>query len=57
MLRQNKSDTLFLAFQIDIEEAEFSEGGFTNWINSGALDNVRQIALELHIYQNEENPK
>jgi len=43
--------------KIDIEAAEFSEGGFSNWINSGALNNVRQIALELHIYQNEKNQK
>ena len=35
--------------QIDIEGYEFSEGGFKDWISSGALENVSQIALELHI--------
>ena len=34
--------------QIDIEGAEFSSGGFSDWISTGALDNVNQIALELH---------
>ena len=35
--------------QIDIEGYEFSEGGFEDWISSGALETVSQIALELHI--------
>ena len=36
-------------FKIDIEGTEFSEGGFQDWISSGALQTVSQIALELHI--------
>ena len=35
--------------QIDIEAHEFTEGGFDDWITSGALENVGQIALELHV--------
>ena len=53
----DKSNALCLAIQIDIEAADFFEGGFSYWINSGALNNVRQIALELHIYQNEKVKK
>ena len=36
-------------FQIDVEGSEFSQGGFQEWISSGALTFVNQIALELHI--------
>ena len=36
--------------QIDIEGYEFSHGGFEDWISTGALDIVSQIALELHIH-------
>lgn len=43
--------------KIDIEEYEFSEGGFRDWINSGALNYVRQIAIELHVEHREENSK
>ena len=39
--------------QIDIEGAEFSSGGFSDWISTGALDNVHQIALELHVKQSD----
>ena len=35
--------------QIDIEGYEFSEGGFKDWISTGALETVGQIALEIHI--------
>ena len=35
--------------QIDIEGYEFREGGFQDWISTGALEIVSQIALELHI--------
>ena len=38
--------------QIDIEGAEFNEGGFRDWIQSGVLNYVDQIALELHMTQN-----
>ena len=49
---------VFAAFsQIDIEEYEFSEGGFQDWIKSGALVNVNQIALELHVLHKESNPR
>ena len=34
--------------QIDIEGYEFSEAGLRDWLDSGALNNVNQIALELH---------
>ena len=34
---------------MDIEGYEFTEGGFEDWINSGALEKVGQIAIELHI--------
>ena len=44
-------------FQIDIEEYEFSEGGFEDWIKSGALVNVNQIALELHVLHKDSNPR
>ena len=43
--------------QIDIEEYEFSEGGFDDWIRSGALENVNQMALELHVVHQESNPR
>ena len=36
---------------MDVEGAEFTDGGFKDWINSGALKNVNQIALELHAVQ------
>ena len=39
--------------QIDIEGGEFSSGGFSDWISTGALDNVNQIALELHVMQSD----
>ena len=39
--------------QIDIEGAEFSSGGFSDWISTGALNNVNQIALELHVRQSD----
>ena len=35
--------------QIDIEGYEFRQGGFQDWISTGALENVSQIALELHV--------
>ena len=41
--------------QIDIEAAEFSQGGFQDWISSGALINVSQLAIELHIYDEDDN--
>ena len=47
----------FKKFQIDIEEYEFSEGGFEDWIKSGALVNVNQIALELHVLHKDSNPR
>ena len=47
----------FTNLQIDIEEYEFSEGGFDDWIRSGALENVSQMALELHVVHQESNPR
>ena len=44
-------------FQIDIEESEWSEGGFVDWIDSGALKNVQQLAIELHVDHYEEDTK
>ena len=41
--------------QIDIEEAEYSEGGFDDWMKSGALTQVSQIAIELHMIDNGSN--
>ena len=43
--------------KIDIEEYEWSEGGFVDWIASGALKNVHQLAIELHVDHYEENAK
>ena len=43
--------------QIDIEGYEFSNGGFIDWIQSGALENVAQLALELHIPDNPDNDR
>ena len=44
-------------FQIDIEGTEFTDGGFKDWIQSGALENVNQIALELHVVQDKSNKR
>lgn len=41
--------------QIDIEGYEFSSGGFKNWIDSGALKNINQIAIELHVEESDSN--
>ena len=43
--------------QIDIEGYEFSSGGFLDWISSGALETVSQLALELHIPDNPDNDR
>ena len=45
----------FTNLQIDIEEYEFSKGGLEDWIRSGALENVNQMALELHVVHQESN--
>ena len=42
------SSTLIDYLKVDIEEAEFKRGGLEDWISSGALDNVDQLAMELH---------
>merc|ERR1712001_261544 len=42
-------DTNIDYLKIDIEAYEFTEGGFVDWITSGALENVGQIAIELHV--------
>ena len=61
IILQLKKNYIILVFadfsQIDIEEYEFSEGGFQDWIKSGALVNVNQIALELHVLHKESNPR
>merc|ERR1712241_668001 len=50
-------NTVIDYLKIDIEEYEFSEGGFQDWIKSGALVNVNQIALELHVLHKESNAR
>ena len=47
----------YFKFQIDIEGYEFSDGGFTDWIKSGALTHVKQLAIELHINHEENNER
>lgn len=50
LIKANLHETTTIDYlKIDIEGYEFSEGGFKDWISSGALENVSQIALELHI--------
>ena len=48
---------MFLTIQIDVEGTEFTDGGLKDWIQSGALKNVNQIALELHVVQNKANER
>ena len=36
---------------------ELSEGGFVDWIQTGALENVNQIGIELHIEHFESNTR
>ena len=43
---------LWKSFQIDIEGGEWSSGGFSDWLSSGVLHKVDQMALELHVRQN-----
>jgi len=58
LISENKHKGVEIDYlKIDIEEYEFSEGGFRDWIDSGALNNVKQIAIELHVEHREENPK
>ena len=61
LIYKQRGKNIILVFaalsQIDIEEYEFSEGGFEDWIKSGALVNVNQIALELHVLHKESNPR
>ena len=52
-----KQQPTLLNFQIDIEGYEFSDGGFTDWIKSGALTHVKQLAIELHINHEENNER
>ena len=45
---------IYIVIQIDIKGSEFSDGGFglnwiLDWIKSGALKNVRQMALEFYL--------
>ena len=35
--------------QVDIEGHELREGGLKDWLSSGALNNVNQLAIELHL--------
>ena len=42
-------------FQIDIESHELE--CFTDWLASGALGNVKQIALELHLTKLHKGPE
>ena len=41
-----------IVLKIDIEWAEFQAGGFNDWFSSGALQNVNQLAIELHLPKN-----
>lgn len=52
MFDNNQSKSTIDYLKIDIEGAEFNEGGFRDWIQSGVLNYVDQIALELHMTQN-----
>ena len=40
---------LWKSFQIDIEGGEWSSGGFSDWLSSGVLHNVDQMALAIGI--------
>ena len=41
---------LVACLQIDIEGYELEPAGLRDWLDSGALRNVQQIALEVHHY-------
>jgi len=50
LIKANNHETSTIDYlKIDIEGYEFSEGGFSDWLSSGALQSVSQIALELHM--------
>jgi len=50
LIKANHHETSTIDYlKIDIEGYEFTEGGFQDWLSSGALQTVSQIALELHI--------
>ena len=34
---------------MDIEGSEFGPGGLSHWLQTGALLNVDQLAIELHL--------
>jgi len=53
---KHKNDTIDY-LKIDIEGTELSDGGFKDWIESGALQNVDQIALEMHVIQKGSNER
>jgi len=56
LISENNHDRVEIDYlKIDIEEYEFSKGGFSDWLSSGALRNVNQIAIELHVDHHEEN--
>jgi len=53
----NHKDETIEYLKIDVEGTEFTDGGFKDWIQSGALKNVNQIALELHVVQKKANER
>jgi len=58
LIEENEHQTTEIDYlKIDIEEYEFSEGGLTDWITSGSLKNVGQIAIELHVENHEQNER
>jgi len=58
IIKENSHQTTVIDYlKIDIEGYEFSDGGFTDWIKSGALTHVKQLAIELHINHEENNER
>jgi len=56
LIRRNDHHHALIDYlKIDVEGFEFSDGGFKDWIESGALKQVKQIAIELHVYNEESN--
>merc|ERR1711874_265884 len=56
ILKKNgHSNTIIDVLKIDIKRHEL--GGLPNWISTGALDNVNQLAIELHLNTLHAGPK
>eukprot|EP00092_Neocalanus_flemingeri_P017923 GFUD01019393.1.p1 GENE.GFUD01019393.1~~GFUD01019393.1.p1 ORF type:complete len:325 (+),score=54.21 GFUD01019393.1:61-1035(+) len=55
ILKKNgHKDTAIEYLKIDIEEAELT--GLPDWLKTGALDNVNQLAMEIHLYSLHNGP-